>query len=109
MRPHKPKRSEEVAFHFGKNLARARRIAGLSQEELGRRALLHRTEIGMLEHGQRVARIDTVAKLAGAMAIAPEELLAGIHWTPHIQAEGGWSFSSSHFGALVNDDDGTPT
>jgi hypothetical protein len=36
----------------------------------------------MLEHRQRVARIDTVAKLAGAMGIAPHELLEGNHWTP---------------------------
>jgi ribosome-binding protein aMBF1 (putative translation factor) len=32
MRAHKKKRSEEVAVHFGKNLMRARRQAGLSQE-----------------------------------------------------------------------------
>lgn len=100
MRRHKKKRSEEVAFHFGKNLAMARRIAGLSQEELGVRASLHRTEIGMLEHGQRTPRIDTVTKLAGAMAIAPDELLAGIHWTPRSQAGGGFAFSAARFGAL---------
>lgn len=98
MRPHSKKRSEEVALHFGKNLARARRIAGLSQEELAQRASLHRTEIGMLEHGQRVARIDTVVKLAGAMAIEPGVLLEGIHWAPRSRAAGGFSFSAAHFG-----------
>jgi transcriptional regulator with XRE-family HTH domain len=102
MRPHKKKRSEEVAFHFGKNLARLRRIAGLSQEELGNRASLHRTEIGMLEHGQRVARIDTVVKLAGAMAIEPHELLDGIHWTPRNKVGGGFNFSAAHFGGLLS-------
>lgn len=101
MRPHKKKRSEEVAFHFGKNLARLRRVAGLSQEELGRRASLHRTEIGMLEHGQRVARIDTVVKLAGAMAIEPQELLEGIHWTPRDRVGGGFNFSAAHFGDML--------
>ena len=99
-RKYKKKRSEEVAVHFGRNLARARRIAGLSQEELGHRASLHRTEIGMLEHGQRVARIDTVVKLAGAMAIEPQQLLDGIHWTPRDQTGGGFSFSAAHFGGL---------
>jgi transcriptional regulator with XRE-family HTH domain len=93
MRRHRKMRSEEVAIHFGKNLARARKLAGLSQEELGNRASLHRTEIGMLEHGQRVARIDTVIKLAGAMAIAPGELLEGIYWTPSDTSGGGFSFS----------------
>lgn len=80
-------------MRFGRNLARARREAGLSQEELARRASLHRTEIGMLEHGQRVARIDTVVKLAGAMASEPGDLLEGIHWTPSDTSGGGFSFS----------------
>ena len=93
MRQHRKKRSEEVARRFGRNLARARRRAALSQEELGSRAALHRTEIGMLEHGQRVARIDTVVKLAGALAIPAGELLEGIHWTPAEPGRGGFSFS----------------
>ncbi|HEX5608958.1 MAG TPA: helix-turn-helix transcriptional regulator [Solirubrobacterales bacterium] len=74
-------RSEELAIRFGQNLRRCRHLAGLSQEELGERAALHRTEIGMLEHGQRVARIDTLIRLAGAMAIPPGEMLEGIHWS----------------------------
>lgn len=103
MRQHKKKRSEEVAVRFGQNLARERRKAGLSQEELANRASLHRTEIGMLEHGQRVARIDTVTKLAGAMAVEPAVLLEGIHWTPRDQIGGGFSFSSGPFGFRPND------
>jgi transcriptional regulator with XRE-family HTH domain len=86
-------RSEEVAARFGRNLARCRRQAALSQEELGARASLHRTEIGLLEHGLRVARIDTLIKLAGAMAIPPSDLLEGIHWTPGDPRNGGFSFS----------------
>src|SRR6185312_7313654 len=75
-------RAEEVALKFGENLRRSRRRADLSQEELGGRASLHRTEIGLLENGRRVARIDTLIQLAGAMSIPPEELLDGIHWNP---------------------------
>lgn len=86
-------RSEAVAARFGENLVRCRRLANLSQEELGARASLHRTEIGLLEHGQRVARIDTVVQLAGAMAIPPSELLEGIHWTPSEPRGGGFSFT----------------
>jgi transcriptional regulator with XRE-family HTH domain len=67
--------SREVAL-------RSRRRVGLSQEVLAVRASLHRTEIGMLEHGQRVARIDTVIRLAGAMSIPPSDLIAGMSWTP---------------------------
>jgi transcriptional regulator with XRE-family HTH domain len=72
----------DIATYFGRNLARARRRAGLSQEELGVRATLHRTEIGLLERGERLPRIDTVMKVAGALSIAPTELIDGIEWSP---------------------------
>jgi transcriptional regulator with XRE-family HTH domain len=72
----------DVAHRFGENLRRSRRRAGISQEELGMRSSLHRTEIGLLERGARVPRIDTLVKIACALAIPPGELLAGIDWTP---------------------------
>ncbi len=75
-------RSREVALRFGENLRRIRRHLGLSQDELAARASLHRTEIGMLENGQRVARITTLIQLAGAMGIDPGELIVGINWGP---------------------------
>jgi transcriptional regulator with XRE-family HTH domain len=56
--------------------------AGISQEELGFRASLHRTEIGQLERGVRLARIDTLIKLAGSLGTEPGELLAGLSWQP---------------------------
>lgn len=86
-------RSQEVATKFGRNLWRCRRRAALSQEELGSRAGLHRTEIGMLEHGTRLARVDTLMKLAGSLDVSPGELLEGIHWTPGTSSEGGFSIS----------------
>lgn len=72
----------DIATHFGRNLSRARRRAGLSQEELGVRATLHRTEIGLLERGERLPRIDTMIKVAGALEIPPTELIEGIEWSP---------------------------
>jgi transcriptional regulator with XRE-family HTH domain len=86
-------RSEEVAVKFGRNLFRCRRRAAMSQEELGALASLHRTEIGMLEQGTRLARVDTLMKLAGALSISPLELLDGIHWTPASSAEGSFTIS----------------
>lgn len=74
--------SSELARRFGKNLQRERKRADLSQEQLGFLASLHRTEIGMLERGIRLARIDTLIKLAGALSIAPGELLDGMDWSP---------------------------
>lgn len=91
MRPDGRLRSEEVAVKFGRNLFRCRRRAAMSQEELGNLASLHRTEIGMLEHGTRLARVDTLMKLAGALGTSPAELLEGIHWTPGNSSEGSFS------------------
>ena len=72
----------DVAARFGENLMRYRRRAKLSQEELGFRASLHRTEIGQLERGDRLPRIDTLIKLAGALSVPPGDLLKGMAWSP---------------------------
>jgi transcriptional regulator with XRE-family HTH domain len=85
-------RSNEVAQRFGDNLRRVRRRKGLSQDELAARASLHRTEIGMLENGQRVARITTMIQLAGAMNVDPAELIAGIDWFPGGVLDGNFGF-----------------
>jgi transcriptional regulator with XRE-family HTH domain len=78
----------DFATRFGLNLARCRERAGISQEELGMRADLHRTAVGQLERGQRIARADTLVKLAGSLAVKPDELLAGLEWEPSIRTEG---------------------
>lgn len=84
-----------VAERFGENLRRMRRREDLSQERLAKRASLHRTAIGLLEHGERVCRIDTLIKLSGAMAVPPGELLDGIDWVPGPEPDGAFSFGSS--------------
>jgi transcriptional regulator with XRE-family HTH domain len=72
----------DIAAHFGDNLVRCRKRAAISQDELSVRASVHRTEISQLERGLRIARIDTLIKLAGSLEIAPEELLVGMSWSP---------------------------
>jgi transcriptional regulator with XRE-family HTH domain len=81
-------RPRTVAQRFASNLLRAREGASLSQEEVGFRAGLHRTEISQLERGLRVARIDTLSKLCGGLGVEPGVLMAGITWTPP-RVEGG--------------------
>jgi transcriptional regulator with XRE-family HTH domain len=80
--PTMPQRRSDlvVAERFGENLRRVRKREDLSQEKLAKRASLHRTEIGLLEKGERVCRIDTLIRLAGGMAVPPGELLEGIDW-----------------------------
>jgi transcriptional regulator with XRE-family HTH domain len=79
-----------VEEQFAENLWRARKRAGVSQEELGFRSDLHRTEIDLLERGRRMPRIDTLVKLAGALDISNEVLLDGIVWSPARIAIGGF-------------------
>jgi transcriptional regulator with XRE-family HTH domain len=71
-----------VARQFGANLCRLRERFGVTQEDLAFRAALHRTEIGLLERGGRIPKIDTLAKLAGALEVKPAELFEGIEWEP---------------------------
>lgn len=82
-----------VAQLFGANLARCREAAGLSQEDVGIRAELHRTEISQLERGLRTPRIDTLGKLAATLGVTPAELLDGIEWQPAVVQPGGFRAS----------------
>jgi transcriptional regulator with XRE-family HTH domain len=83
----------DVAARFGQNLRRCRRRAGFSQEELGLRSSLHRTEIGLLERGARVPRIDTLIKISSALSVPPVELIEGIEWTPGNTTSGSFAIA----------------
>jgi len=68
-----------VREQLGSNLRRRRREAGLSQERLAELCDLHRTEIGLLERGERSPRLDTLVTLARGLELSsPCELLDGI-------------------------------
>lgn len=73
---------DDLAERFGENMKRVRRQAGFSQDELGFRAELHRTEISQLERGLRLPRLDTIAKIAGAAETSVERLFEGMVWRP---------------------------
>jgi transcriptional regulator with XRE-family HTH domain len=66
-------------------------VAGLSQEELAFRADIHRTQISLIEGGDRLPRLDTLVKLAGALGVSVEELVEGISWAPSEQLAGGFA------------------
>jgi transcriptional regulator with XRE-family HTH domain len=74
--------SLDCRARFSANLLRARKQSGMSQEQLAFRAGLHRTEVGLLERRERLARVDTLVKLAGALKVDPCHLLEGIIWEP---------------------------
>jgi transcriptional regulator with XRE-family HTH domain len=80
----------DIAARFGDNLARCRKRAGLSQEDLSHLASLHRTEVSQVERGLRLCRIDTLVKLTCSLEVAADELLDGINWTPGDYRPGGF-------------------
>jgi transcriptional regulator with XRE-family HTH domain len=63
---------------FGKNLAAARKRASLSQEELGFRAGVHRTEVSLIERGKREPRLETLLKLSRGLDVMPATLIDGM-------------------------------
>lgn len=76
---------EALTVRVGENVKTHRRLSYLSQEELARRAGLHRTEIGMIEHGLRTMRIDTALKLATALHVSLDFLVEGVKWNPPVK------------------------
>ena len=94
--------SAEIARRFGRNLRCVRKQVGISQEEVGVRSGLHRTEVGLLERGARVPRIDTLVKLAGALGVKVDcPLMEGFSWTPPGESKapaGSFAISSGSSG-----------
>lgn len=60
---------------FGSKMRKIRNRLGISQEELGFRAGLHRTYIGAIERGEQNVSIDNIHKIAKALKVSPSELL----------------------------------
>lgn len=63
---------------FAENLRAERERLGLSQEQLGYASGLHRTEISLLERGQRDPRLSTIVRLAHGLGVPPALLLTNI-------------------------------
>jgi transcriptional regulator with XRE-family HTH domain len=65
----------DIRKQVGNNVQRLRQARGLSQEELAFEAELHRTYISGVERGVRNPTVTVLAKIAGALKVAPEQLL----------------------------------
>ena len=85
----------EIARRFGENMRRCRKRAGISQEALAVLASVHRTEIGLLERGERTPRIDTLVKLAGSLSVPPDDLIDGIVWEPGVMCRGEFELATA--------------
>lgn len=73
-----PDAEEGLKARFGENVRLLRARVHISQEELGFRSDIHRTQISLIESGQRLPKIGTALKLAAALEVELSTLLAGI-------------------------------
>lgn len=64
-----------ILVAFGRRVRALREDMGMSQEDLADRADVHRTEIGLIERGQREPRLSTVLILARALGAPPGALI----------------------------------
>ncbi len=67
-----------VSQRFGDRVRDLRKRAGLSQEKLGERCDLHRTEIGRLEQGEANPQLATIEKVARGLGVELGVLFEGV-------------------------------
>jgi transcriptional regulator with XRE-family HTH domain len=75
---HSNEASEHLENDFAPRLKSLRRQAGLSQEELAKRVGVHTTHIGRYERGNSRPSADALARLADALGVSGDYLLAGV-------------------------------
>lgn len=63
---------------LGKEIARLRKHIGLSQEELGFRAEVHRTYVSQLERGLKSPTLSMMLKLSRALKASASRLVATV-------------------------------
>jgi len=68
---------DPLIAQFGRNVARARARAGLTQEELQDRSGVEASEIWRIENGKVNVTIRRLSRLAKELNMSPGELLDG--------------------------------
>ena len=67
-------RAVERQRALGERVRELRLAAGLSQEELGYRANIHRAYVGTVENGMYSVTLDTVYRIADALGVPVRDL-----------------------------------
>lgn len=65
----------QISKKIGLKIKLLRNKAGISQEELGFRADISKTQIGLIERGESSPTIDTLDKIAHALNISIVDLV----------------------------------
>lgn len=74
--------NDNLRLILATNLRKLRESKGLSQEELGSRAGLHRTYVGAVERAERNITLLTLQRFAQALAVDPVTLLVADQDSP---------------------------
>ena len=64
-----------ILKQFGNKIKRLRKAKDWSQEELGRRAGLHRTYIGSIERSERNVSLLNIERIAKALDVSLKDLI----------------------------------
>ena len=66
--------SSEILVKFGGRIQKLRKVKDISQEELARKADLHRTYIGMIERAEKNLTLLNIERIAKALEVNISEL-----------------------------------
>lgn len=66
---------KQILIRFGKNIRDERIKLGISQEQLGEIARVHRTYIGMLERAEKNVTLTNIEKISKALGVRPGHLI----------------------------------
>ena len=66
---------DKISAQFGKNMKRIRAKKGMSQGDIARALEVDRGYISNIESGNKNPTLATVAKIANALGVSPDELL----------------------------------
>jgi transcriptional regulator with XRE-family HTH domain len=69
---------QEILLALGKRIRCERKGKGFSQEGFAEVCGLHRTEVGLLERGKTIPRLDTLLLVSQYLGLPISELLEGI-------------------------------
>jgi transcriptional regulator with XRE-family HTH domain len=68
-------KKQQILIRFGKNVRSERIKRGISQEQLGELARVHRTYIGMIERAEKNITLSNIEKIAKALGVRPGHLI----------------------------------
>ncbi len=67
-----------ILLAFGQKVRKERRKRGWSQEELAKKAKVHRTYVGMIERAEKNITLGNIEKIARALNLKIHELTSNL-------------------------------